>query len=236
MLNFSIKEWDEAVGQKTPSPFSQAWSWAEFQKRVGRQRFFIKNSAGQALLIKCPLPLGQNYLYSPRGPILNTWNEESFRAFLSDVRTLTAKEKSIFWRFDPPILSKDLKISHLQKVADVQPVKTIIVDLFASEEEMLGKMHYKTRYNIRLAQRHQITIREGRSDEIEHFIRLIDLTSQRDDFRSHSDDYYRQMLSAQSPSLDDFYLKLLLAEYQGQVLVANLVVFFGNTVTYLHCA
>ena len=236
MLNFSIKEWDEAVSQKTPSPFSQTWSWAEFQKRVGRQCFFIKNQAGQALLIKYPLPLGQSYLYSPRGPILDSWQEESFFSFLPEVREIAKQEKSIFWRLDPPVLSKELKISHLQKVADVPPTKTIILDLFASEEEMLNKMHYKTRYNIRLAQRHQIKIREGGAEEIEHFIRLIGQTSQRDDFRSHPADYYRQMLTPQSPSVDDFYLKLLLAEYQCQILVANLVVFFGNTVTYLHGA
>jgi len=258
MLNFSIKEWDEAVGHRPPSPFSQSWSWAEFQKRAGRQCFFIKNSAGQALLIKHPLPMGQSYLYAPRGPILDFWQEESFFSFLKDVRDLAAKEKSIFWRFDPPILSNFLSESEkkfvtklsvqrirqldggvglpIKKVADIQPPKTIILDLFASEEEMLSKMHYKTRYNIRLAERHQIKIREGSAAEIEHFIRLITKTSERDSFRPHPANYYRQMLNSPSPSASDFYLKLLLAEYQDKILVANLVAFFGDTVTYLHGA
>jgi len=236
MFNFSIKEWDEAVARRTPSPFLQSWSWAEFQKRVGRQCFFIRNQAGQALLIKYPLPLGQNYLYAPRGPILDSWQEESFFSFLPAVRDLAVKEKSLFWRFDPPILSKELKIKNCRKVNDVQPAQTIILDLFKSEEELLSKMHYKTRYNIRLAARHQIKIREGSAGEIEHFILLIRQTSQRDDFRSHPADYYRQMLNIPEPNPADFYLKLLLAEHQGKILVANLVVFFGDTVTYLHGA
>ncbi|MCX6741317.1 MAG: peptidoglycan bridge formation glycyltransferase FemA/FemB family protein [Candidatus Parcubacteria bacterium] len=262
MLNFSIKEWDETVVHQTSSPFSQSWAWAEFQKRVGRQCFFIKNQAGQALLIKYPLPLDQNYLYAPRGPILDSWQKESFLSFLPDVRNLAAKEKSIFWRFDPPILSdfctngaresgtkwsarriRQLDgeaglpiVKNCHQVADVQPPQTIILDLLVSEEEMLSKMHYKTRYNIRLAERHQIKIREGRPEEIEHFIRLLSQTSERDDFRPHPANYYRQMLIVPSSDVRDFSLKLLLAEYQGKILVANLVVFFGDTVIYLHGA
>ena len=169
-------------------------------------------------------------------------------SLLEKIRELAKKEKSIFWRFEPPILSKfsenfvtkssELLITNYQllRVDDVQPSQTVLLDLSASEEEMLNKMHYKTRYNIRLAEKHRVKIREGRPEEIEKFLALTHQTSLRQDFHPHPDDYYRKLMLLTQQSFENFSVKLMLAEYEGKTLVANLVIFFGDTVTYLHGA
>ncbi|MDD2646543.1 MAG: peptidoglycan bridge formation glycyltransferase FemA/FemB family protein [Patescibacteria group bacterium] len=238
-----FKEWDQLVISHQPTQFCQSGAWSEFQKILGRQYFFIKNAAGQALVIKNNLPGGQNYLFSSRGPILKKWSQESFLAMAEDVKKIAQEHNSIFWRVEPPNLLTsekgwlpNFKIKNLVKSEDLQPPQTIILDLSRSEEELMAKMHQKTRYNIRLAEKHQVEIREGRPEEIEKFITLTHQTSNRNNFHSHPDNYYRKLIDLSKQKFDNFSVKLLLAEYQSQILVANIVVFFGDTATYLHGA
>src|SRR3989339_415946 len=55
------------------------------------------------------------------------------------------------------------------------------------KEELLRAMHQKTRYNIGLAQRKGIFIREGNPEnDFEEFWRIMEQTKDRDMFRSHS--------------------------------------------------
>jgi len=117
---------------------------------------------------------------------------------------------------------------------DVQPKNTLILDLDQSEAEVLAQMKAKTRYNIRLAERRGVKTRQSVSQkDIDAFLKLIAITSQRDHFKAHSAAYYQKMA--------DFFgcqglLKIFLAEYKDQVLVANLVFFWGKAATYLHGA
>ncbi|MDP2918316.1 MAG: peptidoglycan bridge formation glycyltransferase FemA/FemB family protein, partial [bacterium] len=107
-------------------------------------------------------------------------------------------------------------------------------DLDQSEAEILAQMKAKTRYNIRLAKRRGVKIRQSiNQEDIDAFLKLIAITSQRDHFKAHSAAYYQKMA--------DFFgcqglLKIFLAEYKDQVLAANLVFFWGKRATYLHGA
>lgn len=226
-----IKGWDDfAAGQK-PVQFLQSYKWGEFQEKTGRQIVRLKGGWGQALAVKYVLPFDKSYLYCPRSPVLESWDDKAIDLFLTEVKNLAKKEKSIFLRFEPPILNSRFQILDSRRVADVQPAKTVVLDLAPSEEELLRKMHYKTRYNIRLAQRQNIKIREGGSGETESFLNLLHQTTKRDKFRSHPDNYYRQLLS-----VNQNFVKLFLAEHQGRILAANIIIFFGDTATYSHGA
>lgn len=67
---------------------------------------------------------------------------------------------------------------------------------------------------------------------IDEFIRLIKITAERDGITPHPDNYYRKMFEA----IPGDILKLYVAEYEGNVIAANLIIFFGKTATYLHGA
>lgn len=116
------ENWDGSVISKQPVQFLQSLAWANFQQNLGRQYFFIKNDFGQALVIKNRLPLGQSYLYIPRGPIFNSWDEKSFSLFWPEIQKIARKEKSIFCRFEPPIIGNwKLEAGNYRKVNDVHP-------------------------------------------------------------------------------------------------------------------
>ena len=92
-------------------------------------------------------------------------------------------------------------------------------------------MHQKTRYNIRLAEKKGVEVHVGGEKDFEDFWKLMSQTSDRDAFRVHDREYYQKMLA-----VDHNFIKLFCARYQGKLLAASIVSFFGDTVTYMHGA
>ena len=202
--------------------FLQSSKWEEFQKSLNRKTWRIKD----ILIIKHDLPLGKSYLYSPRV------SKEISKDFLKEVKEIARQEGSIFFKIEPeefevgPLLRSDLKF-FIESLKQIQPVKTVILDISKSEKELLKQMHQKTRYNICLAQKKGIEIKE--SDNIDSFIKLLKQTAKRDKFFLHPRKYYQKLL-------ERGLTKLFLAYYQDKVIAANLICFFGKTATYLHGA
>lgn len=115
----------------------------------------------------------------------------------------------------------------------MQPKEILIVGISGSEEDLLAGMKQKTRYNVRLAEKKGVTVFASREEKyIEEFLRLVKVTAQRDKITAHPENYYRKMFEA----IPQDVLKLYVAEYQGKIIAANLVLFFGRTATYLHGA
>jgi len=79
----------------------------------------------------------------------------------------------------------------------IQPRRTIIVDLTQDEDQLLAAMKQKTRYNIRLAERHGVKVCP--SANLEGFYRMMQTTAQRDGFALHSADYYRRAYAIFEP-------------------------------------
>jgi len=221
--------------KKTESEFLQSWEWGMFQKELGRKIWFLaikdkEQIISQNLIIKHNLPFGKSYFYCPRGIISSPLNKEIFQELIQKIKNLGKKEKAIFFRWD----RKDDKIAlkGFNKVKDFQPSKTIILNLKKTETELLEKMHAKTRYNIRLAQKHGVKIFKSREEKyLNIFLDLLHKTSEREKFRIYPDNYYKKLLNSESK-----FATLYLAKYKNKILAAHLLIFFNKTATYLHGA
>lgn len=135
-------------------------------------------------------------------------------------------------------------------------MQTLLIDLAQSEEELLAAMHEKTRYNIRLALRRGVEIRDSRleiRDDFEKFWKLLEETAKRDKFRTHERGYYEKILeilgdsrleirdseqisNIQSPISNRMHMRLHIAYSDSTPLAAAMVGYFGDTATYLHGA
>ncbi|MBL7142017.1 peptidoglycan bridge formation glycyltransferase FemA/FemB family protein [Patescibacteria group bacterium] len=240
---FSQKTWNDFI-ITNKGQFLQSWQWGDFQEKLGRKvwRLGIKNNnqiIGQALVVKHNLPLGKNYFYCPRGPLIPASRDSKSKILellIKEIKEIAKGENAIFWRIEPlnkDVLPKvyDLKF-RLVAARPVQPPKTLILDLRKSESRTLSQMHSKTRYNIRLAQRHGIKIFESRDQkDVELFLDLLQQTTKREKFKTYPDNYYHQLLRS-----DSQFAKLYLAKYQDKVLAIHLLIFFGQTVTYVYGA
>jgi len=222
-------EWNQFVSQNNGS-FLQSWQWGNFQESLFRKIWRIETQGLKGLVVKYDLPLGKNYLYCPRGPI---GQSSELQSFLKEVKKIAKQEKSIFLKIEP---ERDLKLldhKFRKSSKQIQPSHTVALDLARPEQEILSAMHQKTRYSIRLAQRKGIKIKSGNHDQIDTFLDLLVETAKRNKFHIHSKDYYRKIMDVLEP---EGIVKLFLAKYQDRVIAANLVGFFGKTVTYLHGA
>lgn len=208
--------------------FLQSKQWESFQVALGRRTFRIENK----LIIKYNLPLGLNYLYSPRPDFTN---EKKFKNFLAEAKKLAHKENAVFSRIEPDLESNLQPTAYkLQTCKNLQPQDTLILDLDKSEEKLLNEMHPKTRYNIRLAERHNIKIKKSTNPkDIDIFYSLALKTSSRDGFRYHPKSYYKTMLETLG---DNKSVELFIAFTKDVPIAAIMVLFYKNTAVYLHGA
>lgn len=211
---------------KNQGSFLQSWEWGEFQKAIGRKIWRIEDNKTKVLVIKHGLPLKKNYLYCPRGDIGN------FNVFLEKVFEIAKEEKSIFLKIEPKKEINFKGINFKKDSNQIQPLKTIILNLNNSKEELLKQMHKKTRYNIRLAQRKKVITKEA-GEKADVFLNLLRETAKRDNFSLHPDSYYKKMIDFFK---EDGMIKVFSAEYDNKIIAANLILFFNNKAIYLHGA
>jgi len=258
------EQWDAFV-LKHGGCFLQSWGWSQFQESLGRNvfRFRIDAPSGepsgddndrtvaQFLLIMQPMRFGFRYAYVPRGPIIDVRDaSERLQTVTETLRETIRREEPIFARVefpfrrdDSPVKPKELEKWGFLPAKTLQPQHTLIVDLGKSEEQLLAEMHGKTRYNIRLAQRHGVTVREAEYSnahlfrhDVDIFWKLMQETTERDNFRPHPKGYYEKMLDVLSAKKHAglFRVRLVFAEYQGEAAAAAIVGAYGDTVTYMH--
>ena len=236
---------DEFVNTQKRSQFLQSFAWGQCQSALGMgiRRFasFEKSQPVAAVQVLVHnLPVGRKYWYLPRGPVVSgvEGGRDWLSAFLQLFKHLISaakKDDVMFLRFEPPFKAGHINFNSIIDLpvgwsGSVQPKDTLYLDLKKTEDELLEEMHPKTRYNIRLAEKKGVTVRLGTVDDRRHFHRLNAETTARDDFRAHPPSYYDNLFRSLPPG----FIKLYLAEFDGQVTAANIVVVFGDTTTYLH--
>ena len=237
--------WDGFLTTQPRAQFTQSWLWGEFQKSQGHavKRFFLRND--QAIHLAVQLirydKFLSGYWFAPRGPIFAPHAHEglrdTFRLCLEELLQQHLPGRTLFYRFEPPIRLKQghgMIPRRLRRNHMMSPSSTILVDLKKSEEELLAAMHPKTRYNIRVAEKHGVTVRAGTSQaDAALFLALLNETAERDQFDPHSTRYLQALWDFLSPS---GMAHLALAEHEGRLLAANLEIAYGDTITYLHGA
>ncbi|MDX1535684.1 MAG: peptidoglycan bridge formation glycyltransferase FemA/FemB family protein [Candidatus Spechtbacterales bacterium] len=204
--------------------FLNTKEWRAFQETAGRKTFSI---AKDCYVVKMDLPLNKSYLYSP--------SPNSYK-HIENIKEIARKENAIYFKYEPMLkkrrakgrISELLKLGFKEAPKALQPQKTIILDLQKSKDTLLKEMHSKTRYNVRLAKRRGVFVKE--SSDIEKFITLLKETSNRDDFRLHPEEYYRKLFKMSE-------VKLFYASRKDEPWhVAALIIFDNNRITYLHGA
>jgi lipid II:glycine glycyltransferase (peptidoglycan interpeptide bridge formation enzyme) len=225
--------------------FLQSEEWRLFQESAGRKTFHLEGVTFWANIIEHQLPVIGKYFYIPRGPIIRVPNlayrqaGSELRSLdgLDDLVILATKEKAGWVRIDPAsnealeIIRKNTNLEIQKAPHDMQPQEVFIIDISKSEEGILASMKSKTRYNIRLAEKKGVQVRVSREkNDVERFCDLVEVTAKRDGITAHPRAYYQKMVE----KIPTENLQIYLAEFDGKIIAANLMIFFGDTATYLH--
>lgn len=199
------------------------------------------------------LPFIVKVQYVPRGPLLSDWsNVKVRRQILQDLATFAKKQRALMTKIDPEIsvgtgvpdspdevmnfngldVQQDLaNLGWIFSSDQIQFRNTVLIDLNAKEETLLAQMKQKTRYNVRLASRRGVVIREANEDEYGLLYQMYAVTSVRDGFVIREESYYHQVWNTFSRAGK---LKTLVAEVDGNP-VAGLVMFvFAGRAWYVY--
>lgn len=246
--NPSEKTWDDFV-YTNDGHLLQTWAWGELKARFGwsMHRLAIEKhgtlvAAAQILFRR--LTPGLTLAYIPRGPITTSMDPDalpalfdaasavarSHRAFALKIESNTRDDAAPGFTVPRPLSPPHW---HLQPGACIQPHTTIHLDLTRDHETILAEMKPKWRYNIRVAERKGVTVREGQADDLPRFYELLQLTSVRDAFPIHTSSYYNaafDLLSSRDCA------RLFVAQFAGEMIAAIFVTAVGREAIYLYGA
>src|SRR5690606_19788761 len=115
----------------------------------------------------------------------------------------------------------------------IQFKNTVMVDLSESEESILMRMKQKTRYNIRLAQKKGVSIREGKVEDLENLYRMYAETSVRDGFVIRDENYYKIVWKTFMSSDEPTTIPLV-AEVENEPVAAIFLFMFARRAYYVY--
>lgn len=240
MTQLTRSEWDEFLKGFPNAHILQTSAWGELKSHFGWQvERMVVGGIGAQIMFQA-LPLGLSIAYIPKGPLFPVKfdpRSQNWKAFLDEVDQVCKDRRSILLKVEPDLWEGEVDQERFPPSGfkpsghSIQPPRTIVISLKEDEEEILGRMKSKTRYNIRLARRKEVVVRT--SSNVEGFYDLLESTSDRADFGIHNLDYYQQTFANFAPK---GACKLFVAEYQEEPLASIMVFALGNRAWYFYGA
>ncbi len=224
----------------------QSWEWGEARKKLGIEVLRMGEFKGTTLqnvyqLTFHIIPYTQYSIgYLPR-------SEFPSKEVLEFFYDYGGKHQIIFIKIEPNNLlslrakRSNLLLRSLRRFAprdDIRIVKskhplfpewTQILDLTKSDEELLKAMHSKTRYNIRLAQKKGVVVKEMSTEKgFQIFSKLYFDTCKRQHYYGHTSRYHEIIWE----SLKNTIAHILIAFYNNTPVAAYELFYFKNVFYY----
>lgn len=223
--------WDKRLSPYNFSGvFLQSSRWRAVHAARGNATMQIIDSAGApSLWVLLPIRYGVRVWYCAKGPAEMPRGDEwkKIRALLQSRRHAT------IMRIEPPHPSDALLggTCAFHRRRDISPSHTLRTDIARTDEQLMQSFHEKTRYNIRLAERHGVVVRIISVDEATRrrteILSLYAQTGARHEI-SHVP---ARDFAALFPHAD-----VWVAEHEKKIIATALLIGFGTTMTYVHGA
>lgn len=219
----------------------QSWAWGEFKSQFGTEVVRLAAFDGSKLIRGFQFTLHQvpklNWQigYYPRGQKFDDLE-------LQAIQTLVEKYNLIFVKTEAdfsvpaknnqelaPIRQQLLNQGFVTGRPQFTPY-SFQLDLTESEANLLANCKSKTRYNIRVAQKHDVKIFHDNSDAaFQAYLDLWEKTTKRQQFYAHTKAYQEKMWQVMSKA---GIAHILRAEYQGKTISAWIVFVFNHRLYY----
>ena len=230
--------------------FQQSLEWGNVKTNWKKEVILSEDENGNIRGSLCvwirKIPLFGNIMYSARGPVCDLYNEEVIKDLSNGSDILAKKYNAFVLRVEPDVLKTDEKFRELIskykfKIKDdskdfkdeIQPRFVFRLNLRGkTEDEIFSAFHQKTRYNIRLAIKKGVTIKEGSKEDLKMFHKIMVETGERDNFLIRSLSYFEKMYDEMAPK----HLKLLMAYHENEPIAGIIPIMYGNKTWYLYGA
>lgn len=231
MPQVSLADWNQFLEKHPNTHLLQMGEWGELKNNFGWSpvRLVLNNEVGAQILFR-RLPLGLTIGYMPKPVDGGQWAVNDGE-FWKEVDSICKKNHAIFLKVEPDVWAEEfhLRFSTFKPSPhNIQPPRTIIVSIKEDEEQILARMKPKCRYNIRLAEKKGVTVREW--DDIHAFHEMMAITGERDNFGVHTKEYYQRAYELFHPKGT---CELLVAEFEGKPLASLMVFANGKRAWYV---
>jgi len=231
--------WNRFVAGASNPHILQSWEWGEFKAAYGWQPIRLlfyrggELAAAASVLKRAAGPL--SICYVPKGPIMDYGDRELTAQVLEAIVQTARRQRAIYVKIDPDVPLGDegaldvLCRQGFRPGESIQRPNTMMLDVRGSEEDVLGRMKPKWRYNIRLAEKKGVDTVQAGPDDFPEFYRVYKETGERDNFIVRPYDYCRlewQMF------LDAGMASFWLARYEGQTLAGIMPFALGRRMWY----
>jgi lipid II:glycine glycyltransferase (peptidoglycan interpeptide bridge formation enzyme) len=230
-------EWDAFVAGVPNGHHVQTSLWGQVKAALGwrAERIIVTRNneivAGCQMLIR---PVGGfgTLGYVTKGPLCASEDLALTKLIFQAVHRVSAAHQVRYLALQPPnngqALANRLPDWGFERSwIELAPTASIVIDLTLADSVLLALMKRQTRQNIRRSERAGIKVREGCEADLRSFYDLHLATSRRQQFHPYAEHYLAEMWRVLYPH---GYLKLLLAELQGEAVSALLIVPFGEMV------
>lgn len=230
--------------------FQQSLEWAKVKTSWKREVILAEDSSkkiiGSLMVWIRKIPIFGNIMYSARGPVCDIHNMEILKQLTEGAKLLAQKYNAIVLRIEPDIKSDDTSFRNIMlelgySIKDdaknfreeIQPRYVFRLDTKdKTEDEIFKNFHSKTRYNIRLATKKGVTIKDGTKEDLKDFHKIMIETGARDGFIIRPLEYFEKMYDELGPE----HMKVLMAYYEGKPISGVIPIMYGNKTWYLYGA
>ena len=247
----SKQQYKKFLEGKERCNFQQSLEWAEIKKPNWKPEVILaedqdKNIIGSLCVWIRKMPIFGNIMYASRGPVCDIHDISVMKQLTDGIKELAKKYKAIVYKAEPDILSSDEEYRKIvtslgYKIKDdaknfreeIQPRYVFRLDIKnKTEDEIFAGFHSKTRYNVRLATRKGVVVKEGTREDLKEFHRIMVETGARDGFIIRPLSYFEKMYDELAPN----HMKLLMAYYEDKPISGVIPIFYGNKTWYLYGA
>ena len=231
MAILDVTQWERYLADHPEAHVLQTTVWGELKAAFGWRPVRVQVDACGAQILFRQLPLGLTVGYIPKGPVGSGW-----QSLWPEVEEVCRQQHAIFLKVEPdsweeePFSAGD-ELAGASPVDPIQPRRTVEVSLEGSPEDWLARMKQKTRYNVRLAEKKEVVVKENA--DVTGFYRLMQETGNRDQFGVHSLTYYQR---AYDLFASQGACTLLTAEYHDKPLASVMVFTHGQRAWYFYGA
>ena len=242
-------EWDEFVANHPHGSILQTTNWARLKNRFGwtSHRVWMRKDgeliAGAQVLYRSVAAGLVKMAYIPHGPMVDWDDAEQVAVLFNQIDQAAYDRGASILKMEPLLWQSEAMNAKWQAICQkhnllpntdtIQPPNTVLIDLRPSPDEILANMKQKTRYNIRLAAKKEVTVRQGGLADIAAFNKLMRVTGERDQFGVHTPMYYHAAYEIFAPMGQ---CALFLAEFEERPLAGVMVFALGKTAAYLYGA
>lgn len=230
--------------------FQQSLEWGEVKDSWIKEVILSEDGKGNIRGSLCvwirKMPIFGNMMYVARGPVCDIHDKEVLEDIRKGADELAKKYNAFVLRMEPDVEKNDTEFRKIVedlgfKIKDdskdfkdeIQPRFVFQLDLRGkTKDQIFSEFQSKTRYNVRLAGRKGVVIKEGSRDDLKVFHDIMVETGKRDNFLIRSLSYFEKMYDELAPN----HMKLLLAYHEDRPIAGIIPIMYGNKVWYLYGA